>query len=63
MTGAEFSEVDIDLLADYVGGALDGTPDEAVVTAARESLDAARSGTAVPAGPVAATGGLPHPTD
>ena len=33
MTGAEFSEVDIDLLADYVGGALDGTPDEAVVTA------------------------------
>jgi hypothetical protein len=33
VTGAEFSEVDIDLLADYVGGALDGTPDEAVVTA------------------------------
>lgn len=33
MTGAEFSEVDFDLLADYVGGALDGTPDEAVVTA------------------------------
>ena len=33
MTGAEFSGVDIDLLADYVGGALDGTPDEAVVAA------------------------------
>ncbi|GGQ45651.1 hypothetical protein [Couchioplanes azureus] len=33
MTGAEFSEVDFDLLADYVGGALDGTPDEAVVSA------------------------------
>jgi hypothetical protein len=33
VTGAEFSEVDIDLLADYVGGALDGTPDEAVVAA------------------------------
>ncbi|GID98288.1 hypothetical protein ACFQFC_24010 [Amorphoplanes digitatis] len=33
MTGAEFSGVDVDLLADYVGGALDGTPDEAVVTA------------------------------
>jgi hypothetical protein len=33
VTGADFSEVDIDLLADYVGGALDGTPDEAVVTA------------------------------
>ncbi|WP_306211500.1 hypothetical protein [Actinoplanes sp. RD1] len=31
MTGAEFSEVDFDLLADYVGGALEGTPEEAVV--------------------------------
>ncbi|GAA4678072.1 hypothetical protein [Phytohabitans rumicis] len=31
MTGREFSQVDIDLLADYVGGVLDGTPDEAVV--------------------------------
>jgi hypothetical protein len=31
VTGAEFSEVDIDLLADYVGGALDGTPEQAVV--------------------------------
>ncbi|MFC0532910.1 hypothetical protein [Phytohabitans kaempferiae] len=31
MTGPEFSEVDFDLLADYVGGALDGTPEEAVV--------------------------------
>ena len=28
MTGAEFSGVDIDLLADYIGGALEGTPDE-----------------------------------
>jgi hypothetical protein len=28
VTGAEFEGVDIDLLADYVGGALDGTPDE-----------------------------------
>ncbi|MGX6607871.1 hypothetical protein ACWKSP_37965 [Micromonosporaceae bacterium Da 78-11] len=33
MTGAEFSGVDIDLLADYIGGALDGTPDESVVAA------------------------------
>lgn len=33
MTGREFSEVDVDLLADYVCGALDGTPDEAVVAA------------------------------
>ncbi|PWW23756.1 transketolase [Geodermatophilus normandii] len=39
-----------------------GLTDEAVVAAARESLEAARSGNAVPAGPVAATGGLPHPT-
>lgn len=31
MTGAEFSGVDLDLLADYVGGALDGTPEEAAV--------------------------------
>jgi hypothetical protein len=31
VTGQEFSEVDFDLLADYVGGALDGTPEEAVV--------------------------------
>ncbi|MBG0560587.1 hypothetical protein [Actinoplanes aureus] len=28
MTGAEFEGVDLDLLADYVGGALLGTPDE-----------------------------------
>jgi transketolase len=39
-----------------------GLTDEAVVSAARESLEAARSGTAVPAGPVPGTGGLPHPT-
>jgi len=39
-----------------------GLTDEAVVAAARESLEAARSGNAVPAGPVPATGGLPHPT-
>jgi hypothetical protein len=31
VTGREFSEVDTDLLADYVGGALDGTPEEATV--------------------------------
>ncbi|MFD2094255.1 transketolase [Blastococcus deserti] len=39
-----------------------GLTDEAVVAAARESIEAAASGTAVPAGPVAATGGLPYPT-
>ncbi|KUL26520.1 hypothetical protein [Actinoplanes awajinensis] len=27
MTGAEFHGIDIDLLADYIGGALDGTPE------------------------------------
>ncbi|MEU9505552.1 hypothetical protein AB0D32_04625 [Micromonospora sp. NPDC048170] len=31
MTAGAFREVDHDLLADYVGGALDGTPDEALV--------------------------------
>ncbi|MGY1754823.1 transketolase [Blastococcus sp. SYSU D01042] len=39
-----------------------GLTHEAVVAAARESIAAAASGNAVPAGPVAATGGLPHPT-
>jgi hypothetical protein len=33
VTGADFTGVDIDLLADYVGGALAGTPDEARVAA------------------------------
>jgi hypothetical protein len=33
VTGAEFGGVDIDLLADYIGGALAGTPDESVVAA------------------------------
>jgi hypothetical protein len=32
VTGAEFRGVDLDLLADYIGGALVGTPDESVVT-------------------------------
>ena len=31
MTGAEFGGVDIDLLADYIGGALEGTSDESAV--------------------------------
>ena len=39
-----------------------GGEEEAVVAAARESMTAAASGNAVPAGPVASTGGLPHPT-
>lgn len=31
MTSGEFSEVDLDLLADYVGGALHGDPDESMI--------------------------------
>ncbi|MER7169324.1 hypothetical protein ABT336_25110, partial [Micromonospora sp. NPDC000207] len=31
MTTGRFEEVDLDLLADYLGGVLDGTPEEAVV--------------------------------
>jgi hypothetical protein len=31
VSGGTFDEVDVDLLADYVGGALDGTPDETAV--------------------------------
>lgn len=31
MTAGRFREVDLDLLADYVGGALDGTPEQALV--------------------------------
>ncbi|WP_433299492.1 hypothetical protein ACQP2F_46330 [Actinoplanes sp. CA-030573] len=31
MTGSEFRGVDVNLLADYIGGVLDGTPDESVV--------------------------------
>ncbi|GAB1643892.1 hypothetical protein [Krasilnikovia sp. MM14-A1259] len=37
MTGADFTEVDIDLLADYVGGVLDGTPEAAAVAARIDS--------------------------
>ncbi|MEV4275606.1 hypothetical protein [Actinoplanes xinjiangensis] len=43
MTGAEFEGVDIDLLADYVGGALDGTPDEERVAALVATDDAWRA--------------------
>jgi hypothetical protein len=33
VTGADFSRVDIDLLADYIGGVLTGTPEESAVAA------------------------------
>ncbi|NEK58776.1 transketolase [Geodermatophilus sabuli] len=39
-----------------------GLTEEAVAAAARESIEAAASGPGVPAGPIRATGGLPHPT-
>jgi transketolase len=39
-----------------------GLTDEAVVTAARESIEAAASGAAAPAGPTVSVGGLEHPT-
>jgi hypothetical protein len=41
VTGQEFSEVDLDLLADYVGGALDGTPEEPVWAEAHAALSEA----------------------
>ncbi|WP_433792800.1 hypothetical protein [Actinoplanes sp. CA-252034] len=43
MTGAEFEGVDIDLLADYVGGALDGTPDQERVAGLVATDDAWRA--------------------
>jgi hypothetical protein len=57
VTGAEFSGVDFDLLADYVGGALDGTPDEAVVTALIADDDAWREAHAQLSGGVTAVTG------
>jgi hypothetical protein len=57
VTGAEFSGVDLDLLADYVGGALDGTPDEAVVTALITEDAAWRDAHALLSGGVAAVTG------
>jgi hypothetical protein len=53
VTGAEFGEVDYDLLADYIGGALEGTADESVVAALvaddpawREAFEDLRAGMA-----------------
>ena len=68
MIGPEFSEVDIDLLADYVGGALDGTPDETVVAgliaddpAWRAAHDALTGGTAVVGAQLRLLGAAPEP--
>jgi hypothetical protein len=68
VTGAEFSGVDIDLLADYVGGALDGTPDEAVVAALiaddpawREAYTELTAGVAVVTGHLQQWGAVAEP--
>ena len=72
MTGREFSGVDLDLLADYVGGALDGTPEETVVAglvaddpAWRAAHDALTGGTAAVGAQLRLLGAAtePMPTD
>jgi hypothetical protein len=68
VTGDEFSTVDVDLLADYVGGALDGTPEHATVAelvarvpAWRTAHDALATGMAAVAGELRALGSAPEP--
>ncbi|GAB3054584.1 hypothetical protein [Micromonospora schwarzwaldensis] len=50
MSSREFSEVDHDLLADYLGGALDGTPEQATVARLVEQDPAWRAAYATLAG-------------
>ncbi|WP_431933614.1 hypothetical protein [Micromonospora sp. RP3T] len=50
MSSREFSEVDHDLLADYLGGALDGTPEQATVARLVEQDPAWRAAYAALAG-------------
>jgi hypothetical protein len=64
----EFSGVDIDLLADYVGGALDGTPDHATVAgliardpAWRAAHDALAEGMTAVGRELGALGAAPEP--
>ncbi|RZU51025.1 hypothetical protein EV385_2823 [Krasilnikovia cinnamomea] len=68
MTGADFSDVDIDLLADYVGGVLDGTPEAAEVAARidadpqwRDAHDALLAGMAAVDTELRAMGAAPEP--
>ena len=68
MTGDEFGEVDIDLLADYVGGALDGAPEHATVAALivrdpawRAAYDALVAGVAAVGSGLAALGATAEP--
>ena len=68
MSRDEFSGVDIDLLADYVGGALDGTPDHATVAgliagdpAWRAAHDALADGVTAVGHDLGALGATPEP--
>ena len=68
MSRDAFSEVDIDLLADYVGGALDGTPDHATVAgliagdpAWRAAHDALADGMTAVGHELGALGATPEP--
>jgi hypothetical protein len=73
VTGAEFDErgeVDIDLLADYIGGALSGTPDESVVAtlitddpAWRDAYDELSGGMAAVGAELARLAPEPMPAD
>ncbi|WIM96547.1 hypothetical protein ACTOB_008756 [Actinoplanes oblitus] len=58
MTGAEFDGVDIDLLADYVGGAMDGTPEAERVAALIAAEPAWQEAFALLAPEMAAVGAL-----
>ncbi|GIF11511.1 hypothetical protein [Actinoplanes teichomyceticus] len=58
MTGAEFHGVDIDLLADYAGGALDGTPEAERVAALIAADPAWQEAYSVLAPQMAAVGAL-----
>jgi anti-sigma factor RsiW len=68
VTGDQFSEVDFDLLADYVGGALAGTPDQATVArrvaddpAWRAAYDELSDAMATVGSQLAALGARPEP--
>jgi hypothetical protein len=70
VTGAEFRGVDIDLLADYIGGALAGTPDETVVAtliaddpAWRDAYESLSGGMAAVQGELGRFGPEPMPDD
>ncbi|MFI5893243.1 hypothetical protein ACIA5D_24355 [Actinoplanes sp. NPDC051513] len=70
MTGAEFRGVDIDLLADYIGGALAGTPDEPVVAtliaddpAWRDAYESLSGGMAAVEAELGRLGSEPMPDD